>query len=141
MDNGPPQVHYTGYLLETGAKFDSSKERGTPFVFTIGKLQCYLWQGWDQSVPRARSHDLVALARPRVHNSVWAGSECGLALDAGVGEVIKCWDEGIKQLSKGAAATLTCTAGCSVSVSAPATLPCPHWHAHPPTSACQRARK
>ena len=32
------QVHYTGYLLETGVKFDSSKERGTPFVFTIGKL-------------------------------------------------------------------------------------------------------
>jgi hypothetical protein len=28
-----------------------------------------------------------------------------------VGEVIKCWDEGIKQLSKGTVATLTCTAG------------------------------
>mmetsp|Transcript_67106 Transcript_67106/g.98192 ORF Transcript_67106/g.98192 Transcript_67106/m.98192 type:complete len:128 (-) Transcript_67106:202-585(-) len=57
------KVHYTGTLAATGAKFDSSKERGTPFVFTIG-----------------------------------------------VGEVIKCWDEGIIQLSKGTSATLTCSA-------------------------------
>jgi len=47
-------VHYTGYLADNGLKFDSSKDRDQPFIFTLG-----------------------------------------------VGEVIKCWDEGIKQMSKG----------------------------------------
>ena len=28
---------------------------------------------------------------------------------AGVGEVIRCWDDGIRQLSKGTQATLTCS--------------------------------
>jgi len=28
----------------------------------------------------------------------------------GTGEVIKCWDEGVKQMSKGQSATLSCTA-------------------------------
>ena len=28
---------------------------------------------------------------------------------AGVGEVIKCWDEGVAKMSKGQIATLTCT--------------------------------
>mmetsp|Transcript_67931 Transcript_67931/g.162213 ORF Transcript_67931/g.162213 Transcript_67931/m.162213 type:complete len:130 (-) Transcript_67931:176-565(-) len=56
------KVHYTGTLAETGAKFDSSRDRGKPFSFTLG-----------------------------------------------VGEVIKCWDEGIAQLSKGQVAVLSCT--------------------------------
>lgn len=44
-------VHYTGWLWQdgqAGAKFDSSKDRGQPFVFNLGAGMVI--RGWDEGV-------------------------------------------------------------------------------------------
>ncbi len=45
------KVHYTGWLYnngQAGGKFDSSKDRGTPFDFPLGAG--HVIRGWDEGV-------------------------------------------------------------------------------------------
>ena len=44
-------MHYTGWLYENGKKgkkFDSSKDRGQPFMFSLGRGEVI--RGWDEGV-------------------------------------------------------------------------------------------
>ena len=44
-------VHYTGWLMQggkAGSKFDSSKDRGQAFLFSLGRGEVI--RGWDEGV-------------------------------------------------------------------------------------------
>ena len=54
-------VHYVGTLVD-GTKFDSSRDRGTPFQFKIGVGQVIA--GWDQGVMQMSVGDRCQLRIP-----------------------------------------------------------------------------
>jgi FKBP-type peptidyl-prolyl cis-trans isomerase len=54
-------VHYVG-KLENGTKFDSSRDRGTPFTFTLGEGQVI--QGWDKGVFKMKEGGIRKLTIP-----------------------------------------------------------------------------
>ena len=55
------EVHYTGWLLD-GTKFDSSKDRNTPFTFPIGKGAVI--RGWDEGVALMKIGEVRKLTIP-----------------------------------------------------------------------------
>jgi len=50
-------VHYVGTLQADGSEFDSSRGRGDPFVFTLGKGQVI--KGWDLGVATMKKGELA----------------------------------------------------------------------------------
>lgn len=54
-------VHYTG-TLANGKKFDSSRDRGQPFKFNLGRGEVI--QGWDQGVAGMKVGGLRKLTIP-----------------------------------------------------------------------------
>ena len=55
------RVHYTG-TLESGQKFDSSRDRGDPIEFPLGVG--YVIPGWDQGIAQLRVGDKARLTIP-----------------------------------------------------------------------------
>jgi peptidylprolyl isomerase len=59
------RVHYTGWLDQSGQKgkkFDSSRDRGEPFSFTLGAGQVIA--GWDQGVATMKTGGKRTLVIP-----------------------------------------------------------------------------
>ena len=54
-------VHYVGTLAD-GTQFDSSRDRGRPFAFTLG--QGRVIKGWDLGVPGMQAGGLRKLTIP-----------------------------------------------------------------------------
>ncbi len=54
-------VHYVGTLLN-GKKFDSSRDRGKPFEFNLGKGQVI--KGWDEGVAQMSIGQVARLTCP-----------------------------------------------------------------------------
>ncbi|XP_061366694.1 peptidyl-prolyl cis-trans isomerase FKBP62-like [Gastrolobium bilobum] len=55
------QVHYTGTLLD-GTKFDSSRDRDTPFTFTLGQGQVI--KGWDEGIKTMKKDENAIFTIP-----------------------------------------------------------------------------
>ncbi|XP_074268499.1 peptidyl-prolyl cis-trans isomerase FKBP62-like [Silene latifolia] len=61
-DNGDEvEVHYTGTLLD-GTKFDSSRDRGDPFKFTLGQGQVI--KGWDIGIKTMKKGENAVFTIP-----------------------------------------------------------------------------
>ncbi|KAE8685079.1 Peptidyl-prolyl cis-trans isomerase FKBP65 [Hibiscus syriacus] len=55
------EVHYTGTLLD-GTQFDSSRDRGTPFKFTLGQGQVI--KGWDEGIKTMKKGENATFTIP-----------------------------------------------------------------------------
>ena len=63
-------VHYTGWLFDEtapdnkGKKFDSSRDRGDPFMFPLGAGRVI--KGWDEALQQLRIGDHATLVIPSI---------------------------------------------------------------------------
>ena len=76
-------VHYTGWLDQDGVqgkKFDSSRDRGSPFSFTLGVQQVI--SGWDSGVAARRVGGRRLLRRPPPHGSGARGAGAAIPPNA-----------------------------------------------------------
>ncbi|KAE8722569.1 hypothetical protein F3Y22_tig00013960pilonHSYRG00277 [Hibiscus syriacus] len=55
------EVHYTGTLLD-GTKFDSSRDRGTPFKFKLGLG--HVIKGWDEGIKTMKKGENAVFTIP-----------------------------------------------------------------------------
>ena len=56
FSNGCNACHCSTGTLEDGSKFDSSRDRGSPFKFRIGRGEVI--KGWDQGVAQVCSFEI-----------------------------------------------------------------------------------
>jgi FKBP-type peptidyl-prolyl cis-trans isomerase FkpA len=75
------RVHYTGTLMN-GKKFDSSRDHGTPFDFTLGKSEVI--KGWDEGVVGMKVGGKRRLVIPEALGYGEAGSPPNIPSRAGL---------------------------------------------------------
>jgi FKBP-type peptidyl-prolyl cis-trans isomerase FkpA len=90
------RVHYTGTLMN-GTKFDSSRDRGTPFDFTLGKGAVI--KGWDKGVVGMKVGGKRRLVIPQALGYGEAGSPPNIPPKAGLKFDIELLDVNPKDAS------------------------------------------
>jgi FKBP-type peptidyl-prolyl cis-trans isomerase FkpA len=90
------RVHYTGTLM-SGAKFDSSRDRGTPFDFVLGTGGVI--KGWDQGVVGMKVGGKRRLVIPQAFGYGEAGSPPNIPPKAGLKFDIELLDVNPKDAS------------------------------------------
>ena len=69
-------MHYVGKLASNGKQFDSSRDRGTPFSFKIGRGQVI--KGWDEGVKEMSLGEkaILHISSDYGYGDAGAGGEC-----------------------------------------------------------------